>query len=135
MHLVYKDLARPNGLAFSPDEKYLYLTNSLQQRKICMRFEVQLDGSLARDSVFFDLTRETAPGLPDGIKIDQKGNVYSTGPGGIWIFTPEGKHLGTIKPPEIPANLHWGDQDARSLYITARTGLYRIKLNIAGIRP
>lgn len=135
LHLVYQDLARPNGLAFSPDEKYLYLTNSDQQNKICMRFEVRPDGSLDKGSVFYDLTRETAPGLPDGIKIDQRGNVYSTGPGGVWIFTPEGKHLGTIKPPEVPANLHWGDNDARSLYITARTGLYRIKLDIAGIRP
>ncbi len=135
LHLLHKDLPRPNGLAFSPDEKYLYVTNSDQRQKICMRFEVRPDGSLAKAKVFYDLTQEAAPGLPDGIKIDQKGNIYSTGPGGIWIFTPEGKHLGTIKPPEIPANLHWGDKDARTLYITARTGLYRIKLNIAGIRP
>ena len=135
LHLLHRDLPRPNGLAFSPDEKYLYVTNSDQRQKICMRFEVRPDGSLATAKVFYDLTQEAAPGLPDGIKIDQKGNIYSTGPGGIWIFTPEGKHLGTIKPPEIPANLHWGDKDARTLYITARTGLYRIKLNIAGIRP
>jgi gluconolactonase len=135
LHLLHKDLPRPNGLAFSPDEKYLYVTNSYQQRKICMRFEVQPDGNLTRGQVFYDLTAQPAPGLPDGIKIDKRGNVYSTGPGGIWIFTPEGKILGTIKPPEIPANLHWGDNDARTLYITARTGLYRIKLNIAGIRP
>ena len=69
------------------------------------------------------------------MKIDQNGNVYSTGPSGIWVFSPDGKHLGTIKPPEVPANLHWGDADSKTLYITARTGLYRIKLSIAGIRP
>lgn len=135
LHLLHKDLPRPNGLAFSPDEKHLYVTNSSPHRKICMRFEVQADGDLASPQVFYDLTQETAPGLPDGIKIDRKGNIYSTGPGGIWIFTPEGKHLGTIKPLEIPANLHWGGEDARTLYITARTGLYRIELKIAGIRP
>jgi gluconolactonase len=135
LHLLYKGVARPNGLAFSPDEKYMYLNNSEPHNKICLRFEVQPDGSLANEKVFFDLTADTSDGVPDGMKIDQKGNVYSTGPSGIWIFSPDGKHLGTIKPPEVPANLHWGDADSKTLYITARTGLYRIKLSIAGIRP
>jgi gluconolactonase len=135
LHLLYKDVARPNGLAFSPDEKYLYLNNSEPHRKICLRFEVREDGSLANEKMFFDLTKDTSPGVPDGMKIDREGNVYSTGPGGVWIFTSEGKHLGTIKTPEVPANLHWGDRDAKALYITARTGLYRIKLGIAGRRP
>jgi gluconolactonase len=85
--------------------------------------------------VFYDVTKETADGLPDGMKVDQKGNLYCTGPGGIWIFSPAGKHLGTIQPPETPANLAWGDADGKTLYITARTGLYRIVLQIPGIRP
>ena len=133
--LLYKEIARPNGLAFSPDEKYMYLNNSEPHRKICLRFEVRDNGSLANEKVFFDVTKDSSDGVPDGMKVDQKGNVYSTGPSGVWIFTPEGNHLGTIKQPEVPANLHWGETDAKTLYITARTGLYRIKLNITGIRP
>lgn len=135
LQLLYRDLTRPNGLAFSPDEKSLYVGNSDPQRKIWMRFEVKADGSLANGKVFYDVTNQTADGLPDGMKIDQKGNLYCTGPGGIWIFSPAGKHLGTIQPPETPANLAWGDADGKTLYITARKGLYRIMLQIPGIRP
>jgi len=135
LQLLSKDLTRPNGLAFSPDEKYLYVANSDAKRKIWMRFEVRPDGALGASRVFYDVTSESAPGLPDGLKVDRKGNVYATGPGGVWIFSPEGKHLGTIQPPEVPANCAWGDKDARTLYMTARTGLYRIRLSIEGIRP
>ena len=133
--LLYKDLTRPNGLAFSPDEKYLYVANSDPKRKTWTRFEVKPDGTLGASKVFFDVTSETADGLPDGLKVDQKGNVYCTGPGGIWIFSPDGKHLGTIQPPEAPANCAWGDKDGKTLYMTARKGLYRIRLQIPGIRP
>ncbi len=135
LQLLYKDLTRPNGLAFSPDEKILYVSNSDEKRKVWMRFDVLPDGAIRNGKVFFDATTETADGLPDGLKVDSKGNLYCTGPGGVWIFSPAGKHLGTIQPPETPANCHWGDKDAKTLYMTARTGLYRIKLNIAGIRP
>jgi len=135
LQLLSKDLTRPNGLAFSPDEKYLYVANSDARRKIWMRFEVRPDGTLGASKVFYDVTSESAPGLPDGLKVDRKGNVYATGPGGVWIFSPEGKHLGTIQPPEVPANCAWGDKDGRTLYMTARTGLYRIRLSIEGIRP
>ena len=135
LQLVYRELTRPNGLAFSPDEKYLYVANSDPQRKIWMRFEVTSAGGLANGKVFYDVTNQTADGLPDGMKIDQKGNLYCTGPGGVWIFSPAGKHLGTIQPPETPANLAWGDADGKTLYITARKGLYRIMLQIPGIRP
>lgn len=135
LRLVYRELTRPNGLAFSPDEKYLYVANSDPQRKIWMRFEVGNDGSLTNGKVFYDVTKETADGLPDGMKVDQKGNLYCTGPGGVWIFSPAGKHLGTIQPPETPANLAWGDADGKTLYVTARKGLYRIILQIPGIRP
>jgi gluconolactonase len=128
-------MTRPNGLAFSPDEKFLYVANSDPAKKVWMKFEVTAKGQLANPQVFYDATSATEEGLPDGMKVDQKGNLYCTGPGGVWIFSPEGKHLGRIKPPEIPANCAWGDADGKTLYMTARTGLYRIKLGVAGIRP
>jgi gluconolactonase len=133
--LLDKDLTRPNGLAFSPDEKILYVANSDSKRKIWMRFEVKTDGTLANGRVFFDVTSEDAVGAPDGMKVDRRGNLYGTGPGGIWIFSPQGKHLGSIQLPEIPANCNWGDADGKTLYITARTGLYRIRLSVEGVRP
>ena len=133
--LLYKELSKPNGILFSPDEKYLYVGNSDPDKKIWMKFEVRKDGTIANGKVFYDVTKETADGLPDGMKIDKNGNLYCTGPGGVWIFSPAGKHLGTIQPPETPANCHWGDKDGKTLYMTARTGLYRIKLNATGIRP
>ncbi len=135
VQLLSKELKRPNGIAFSPDEKYLYIANSDPDRKIWMRFEVKSDGTLAGGSMFYDVTSSTEDGLPDGMKVDRKGNLYCTGPGGVWIFSAQGKHLGTIKLPEIPANCNWGDQDGKTLYMTARTGLYRIRLKIAGVRP
>jgi len=135
LQLLSKDLTRPNGLAFSPGEKFLYVANSDVQRKIWMRFEVRPDGTLGAARVFYDVTSEKADGLPDGLKVDSKGNLYATGPGGVWVFSPEGKHLGTIQPPEVPANCAWGDKDGRTLYMTARKGLYRIRLAVPGIRP
>ena len=148
LQLLTKDLSRPNGLAFSPDERHLYIANSDPVRKICMRYRVQADGSLGSGEVFFDLTNQQEDGLPDGLKVDTNGNVYATGPGGVWIFSPDGKHLGTIKPPETPANCHWGKYtddsesaylspaaDANTLYMTARKGVYRIRLKSIGIRP
>ena len=102
---------------------------------IWMRFDVKGDGTLANGRVFFDATGRKGDGGPDGMKVDQKGNLYCTGPGGIWIFSPAGKHLGTIQPPEVAANCGWGGADGKTLYITARTGLYRIALAVAGDRP
>jgi gluconolactonase len=134
LQLLYAGVKRPNGLAFSPDEKVLYLSNSDEERKIWLRFEVRADGTLTGGDVFYDVTREAGDGVPDGMKVDLKGNLYCTGPGGIWVFSPGGRHLGTIAPPETPANLNWGEADGRTLYITASTGLYRIRLNAAG-RP
>lgn len=100
-----------------------------------MRYSVSSDGSLTDGKVFYDATSDTAPGAPDGMKVDQKGNVYSAGPGGVWIFSPDGKHLGTIRISEKVGNLTWGDQDGKSLYITASSSIYRIKLTVPGIRP
>jgi gluconolactonase len=100
-----------------------------------MRFEVQPDDSIASGQLFIDMTSDKAPGAPDGMKVDQKGNIYCTGPGGFWIMSPDGKHLGTVLTSELPANLAFGDADGKSLYLTARTGLYRIRLKIPGIPP
>lgn len=135
LSLLSRGLTRPNGLAFSPDEKYLYVSNSDPADKIWMRFEVAPDDGLSRGQLFFDVSKNTEEGLPDGLKVDQAGNLYCTGPGGIWIFSPEARHLGTIRVPEIPANCAWGDADGRTLYIAARTSLYRIGLKIPGVRP
>jgi gluconolactonase len=133
LELLNKDFKAPNGIAFSPDEKYLFVDDSAS--RTYWRFEVLPDGSIANGKLFFDVSSSKVAGVPDGMKIDQKGNIYATGPGGVWILSPEGKPLGTIKPAEDPANLAWGDGDAKALYMTARTGLYRIRLAIPGIRP
>ena len=130
---VIKDLTRPNGIAFSPDQKTMYIANSDEKRKVWMQYDVAADGTVKNGRVFYDVTAEKEDGLPDGMKVDSQGNLYCAGPGGVWVFSPDGKHLGTIKPPETPANCNWGD-DGKSLYITARTGLYRIKLAATGLR-
>ena len=131
VQLLVKDMTRPNGLAFSPDEKTLYVANSDEKRKLWMRFDVAADGSLSNGRVFADVTAEKDDGLPDGMKVDSLGNIYAAGPGGLWVFAPDGKHLGTIKPPETPSNCGWAE-DSKTLYITARTSVYRIKLAVAG---
>ena len=132
--LVLADMNRPNGLAFSPDEAHLYVSNSDRNKKIWMRYEVEPDGSLSSGEVFLDLTSE--PGQePDGMKVDQRGNLYLTGPGGLWITDPRARVLGVIRTPVEPANVAWGDADGRTLYLTARSVLYRIRLSIEGIRP
>lgn len=128
---VIEDLTRPNGIAFSPDEKNLFVSNSGEKHKVWMKYDVSPDGNVSNGRVFFDVTAETAAGLPDGMKIDARGNLFCAGPGGLWIFSPQGKHLGTIKMPEITSNCNWGD-DGKSLYITASTSLYRIKLDVEG---
>jgi gluconolactonase len=135
VQLLSTELKGPNGIAFSPDERYLYVANWDEQKKIVMRWDVQDDGTLANRRVFFDMT--TAPGEEalDGLKSDRDGHVYVSGPGGVWIISPEGAHLGTLRLPELPANFAWGDADGRTLYLAARTGLYRIRLNVPGVRP
>ena len=135
LQLLTKEQTRPNGLAFSLDEKHLYVANSDPARKVWMRYDVRPDGSIVNGKVFFDVSARTEEGMPDGMKADKGGNLYCTGPGGIWILSPEGKHLGTIQPDEVPANCAFGDGDGKTLYMTARKGLYRIRLNVEGIRP
>lgn len=132
LQLVIKDLARPNGLAFSPDEKFLYVAES--GKKLWMRYRVQPDGSVTDGTVFLDASSDSAVGGPDGLRVDKKGNIYGSGPGGVWIISPEGKHIGTIKVPERVSNVAWGDKDGKSLYITASTSIYRMKVKIPGDR-
>ena len=131
IQLLVSDLTRPNGIAFSPDEKYLYVDNS-EPKKLWMRYRVNPDGTLTEPKLIYDATSDQRPGAPDGMKVDSEGNIYSTGPGGIWIFNPEGKHLGTILISEKAANVTWAGPDRKTLYITASTSIYRIHLNIAG---
>jgi gluconolactonase len=100
-----------------------------------MRYEAGADGSLSNGNVFFDLTRASGEDAIDGIKVDQKGNLYVCGPGGLWVLSSDGKHLGTIKTPKNPHNIAWGGDDAKTLYITAQGTLYRMPLNIPGVRP
>jgi gluconolactonase len=130
LQVIINDLTRPNGLAFSPDEQTLYVANS-EPLKLWMRYDVQPDGTVSNGRVFFDVTSSTEKGLPDGMKLDARGNLYCAGPGGVWVFSPDGSHLGTIVTPETPANCNWGD-DGKTLYITAETSLYRIRLAVEG---
>ena len=126
LELVIKDLTRPNGIGFSPDEKTLYVSNSDEKRRIWMRYDVAADGTreqrqraVRRDGS----QRERRSGW---LKIDVRGNIWATAPSAVYVFSPGGTLLGTIKPPEDPANCAWGD-DGRSLYMTAETSVYRIK--------
>ena len=129
---MIKDLARPNGVALSPDEKVLYITES--SKRSIFRYIVQPDGSLTGGSLFIDTTGGTGAGGPDGMRVDRKGNVYSSGPGGVWIMSPQGKHIGSIKVPERVGNLTFGDKDGQTLYIVASTSVFRIPLKVAGFR-
>ncbi|MBM4264288.1 MAG: SMP-30/gluconolactonase/LRE family protein [Deltaproteobacteria bacterium] len=135
LKLVSTDLKGPNGIAFSPDEKYLYVGNWDPAKKVVMRYEAGADASLSNGKVFFDMTKALGEDAIDGIKVDQKGNLYVCGPGGIWVLSPQGKHLGTIKAPKNPHTLAWGGADGKTLYITAQNTLYRMPLNVAGVRP
>jgi len=129
--LVADDFARPNGLAFSPDEKKTYIDDS--ERRHIRVFDVQNDGSLAGGAIFHDMNVST-PGAPDGMKVDAEGRIFCAGAGGVWVLDAAGKHLGTILTPEKPSNCAWGDDDRRSLYITAVTSVYRIRVNVPGIK-
>ena len=135
LQLVSTDLKGPNGIAFSPDEKYLDVTNWDEKKKIIMRYEALPDGTLKNGQLFFDMTSAPGEDALDGMKVDRKGNLYLSGPGGIWILSPEGRHLGTIIAPKNAHNLAWGDADGKTLYLCALSGLYRMRVNIEGIRP
>ena len=120
----------PNGIALSPDELTLYIANTGGPWRV---YDIGADGA-SNGRVFYAIDDQTARGGRDGMKVDSAGNLFATGPGGVWVFAPDGTHLGTIQPDEVPANLAWGD-DGRTLYMTARTGLYRIRLTTEGRIP
>ena len=135
--LLTKELYAPNGLAFSPDEKTLYVAQSDPKKAIWMTYPVKADGTLGEGKVFADSTAligDANPGLPDGMKVDTKGNIWATGPGGVWIFTAAGEHLGTIATGVPTANLAWGD-DGGTLYITANHAVWRVKTKTKGKIP
>jgi len=132
LQLVVQDLERPNGIALSPDEKFLYVNDSV--KRAILRYEVQRDGGVANGRVFADMSAGKGTGNPDGMKFDARGNLYSVGPGGIWVFSPEGKHLGMIVPPEFAPGFAFGDADGKSLYLAASSKLARIRLLNAGAR-
>jgi gluconolactonase len=131
LELLVDDFDRPNGLAFSPDESILYIDDS--PRRHVRAFEVRPDGTLTNSRILADMDHPQ-PGSPDGMKIDEAGHLYVTGATGIWVFEPDGTWLGVIATPERPANCAWGDDDRQSLYITAKTSLYRVRTKVAGMR-
>ncbi|GAB4115590.1 MAG: SMP-30/gluconolactonase/LRE family protein [Roseiflexaceae bacterium] len=127
---LIEDFDRPNGLAFSPDESILYVDDS--PRRHIRAFDLLPDGRLANSRIFADMDHPQ-PGSPDGMKIDVNGNLYVAGATGVWVFTPDGEHLGVVTTPERPANLAWGDADRQTLYVTARTSLFRIRTTTPGL--
>lgn len=131
--LLTRDLSQPNGLAFSPDGKKFYVDDS-EQRNIRV-YDVGTDGTLKNGRIFGEEPGGKHDGVPDGIKVDQVGNLFVTGPKGIWVWDANGNHVGTIVMPEQPANLTWGDKDYRTLYITATTGVYRLRVQTKGFVP
>jgi gluconolactonase len=135
LNLLTTELTGPNGIAFSPDEKYLYVGNWDEKKKVVMRYAIDANCRISNGKVFYDMTKAPGEDAIDGIKVDRQGNVYVSGPGGLWILSPTGKHLGTIVGTEHPHNLAWGDADGKTLYLAAETSIYRIRLNIPGIHP
>ena len=127
--LLNRDMDRPNGLALSLDETILYVDDSRKRHVLAYPLSTDLD--VGEPSVILDMNVE-APGGPDGMKLDSEGNLYVTGPGGLWVATAEGRHLGTVEFPQLPANLCFGGPDLRTIYVTARTGLYSLEVSIPG---
>jgi gluconolactonase len=132
LRLLTKEFSGPNGIALSPDEKYLYVGNWDDRAKVVKRFEVGSDGTLSNGTLFYDFTNSPGKEAIDGIKVDQRGNLYVSAPGGLWVLSPEGKHLGTIITPKHVHNMAWGDRDGKALYLCAQGALYRMRLNIPG---
>ena len=133
LELLVRDQTRPNGIALSPDESTLYVANSDANQKVWMAYDLDEDGA-SNGRVFFDVNDQTAPGAADGLKVDLAGNLFATGPGGVWVLGWDGAHLGTIMPGEVVANVAWGG-DGQTLYMTASTGVYRIRLATGGTIP
>ncbi len=131
---IIKDFDFPNGLALSPDEGTLYVANTRPDMHI-RAFDVQPDGTVSNGRVFAELVSDAPEGAPDGMKVDTEGRVFCTGPGGCWVYGPSGEHLGTIVLPEVPANCAFGGDDYRTLFFTARTSVYSVRVTTPGVRP
>ena len=127
--LLNREMNRPNGLALSLDEFILYVDDT--RNRHVLAYPLTGDLGVGEPAVLLDMNVETQGG-PDGMKVDSEGNLFVTGPGGLWVATPEGEHLGTIEFPQVPANLCFGGEDYRTIYVTARTGLYSIRVNVSG---
>jgi len=121
----------PNGLAFSPDERVLYVANTRQAQYI-HAIELDAAGDMVRRRIFADMSSEETDGVPDGMKVDVEGRVYCTGPGGTWVFGRDGSRIGIIRTPEIPANLCFGGADLKTIFFTARTSIYTMRSKVAG---
>ena len=132
VRLLLSDVA-PNGLAISPDEKFFYVNDNVA--RTILRFDLRPDGTIASRKVLVDMSGDKSPGNPDGMKVDTAGNIFCTGAGGLWIISPEGQHLGTIKLPTQPSNMGFGGDDGKTLFITARKTVYRVRVNIPGVHP
>jgi len=125
------DFEYPNGLAFSPDERKLYVANTRWAQYIHV-LELDAAGKMTRRRIFADMSSDETDGVPDGMKVDVEGRVYCTGPGGTWVFAPEGTRLGIIRTPEVPANLAFGGPDLKTLFFTARTSVYTMRVKVPG---
>jgi gluconolactonase len=128
LHLLADDFSLPNGLAFSPDESVLYVDDSAHRHIRVL--DVRADGTLTNSRILLDMASDD-PGVPDGLKVDLQGNVFCTGPGGVWVCRSNGERLGRILLPELPANLAWGE-DGSVLFLTARTSVYRLPTKTRG---
>jgi gluconolactonase len=128
---LFADCEYPNGLAFSPDERILYVANTRWTPYI-HAFEIEPDGVMVRRRIFADMASDERDGVPDGMAVDAEGRVYCTGPGGTWVFAPDGTHIGIIRTPEVPANLTFGGPDLRTLFFTARTSIYTLRASTPG---
>jgi gluconolactonase len=131
--LLAGDFDRPNGLAFSPDESIMYVADTSRYR--VHAFDVRADGMLENNRIFARFREEQGAGRPDGMKVDREGNLYTTGPGGLWVVAPDGTQLAQVRFPERTANCAWGGGDWRSLFVTATSSVYRLRTLIPGIAP
>ena len=130
-HSLVADFEYPNGLAFSPDERFLYVANTRWAQYI-HALELDAAGTMVRRRIFADMSADETDGVPDGMKVDVEGRVFCTGPGGTWVFAPDGTRLGIIRTPEVPANLAFGGPDLRTLFFTARTSIYSMRVKTPG---
>jgi gluconolactonase len=133
--LIDDSLEGPNGIAFSPDERTLYVGNWDPESKVVVRYELSADGDVVDRSILFDMTDAPGDDAIDGLKVDVKGNLYVCGPGGIWVISSDGERIDLIELPEAPHNLAFGGEDARDLYVTALTSVYRLRTDVPGINP